>query len=307
MNKTILVAFFIGLFILQATSVQAQGTYFDSIFHRLKTLDLDSIPSNGTTFYSIGYKNRALELSEFYDQALQLFEDSLGVKLNMHIAVLDVSDWDFISSLPYGLPYAIGNSPNYMAFIAAEPSKDPFRIQGDSTQLSEEILLQMHDLGVGLGYIREHQGEIIGVHEIGHGIADQMGIWSEVSWLNELIANYFQIAFLKYRHPEVYERWRLFRKIRVYQRRDNPYKPKYTSLLDFEELYIEMGIPNYGWYQGQFEIMATDIFPEFGFSFIKTIKEKELHKEKDTKDLINKLEQEFLGFVDWEKRLGNGN
>ncbi|RLD34077.1 MAG: hypothetical protein DRI83_08535 [Bacteroidetes bacterium] len=301
-----LVTFLTVIFFAKALTIQAQSTYLDSIFDRLTTLDLDSIPSRVASFYSNGYKDRAIELSELYDQALQLFEDSLNVEMKINVAVLDESDWEFVSELPYGTPHSVSDSTNSLAFIAAEPSKVPWQAPGDTTQLPNEIQLEMQDLGVGVRYLAEHQVDIIGVHEIGHGIADQMDMWSELRWLNEVIATYFQLAFLKYRRPELYQGWLLIREIKDFQRRENPYKPTYTSLNDFENLYFEVGPENYEWYQIQFEVMATKIFPDFGFSFVRTIKEQELHKESDTKVLINKLEQEFLGFVDWEAKLGKG-
>jgi len=299
-----LVTFLTVIFFAKALTIQAQSTYLDSIFDRLTTLDLDSIPSRVSSFYSNGYKDRAIELSELYDEALQLFEDSLNVEMKINVAVLDESDWEFVSELPYGVPHTVVDSTDNLAFIAAEPSKVPWQAPGDTAQLPNEIQLEMQDLGVGVRYLAEHQIDIIGVHEIGHGIAAKMDIRSEVLWLNEVIATYFQLAFLKYRRPELYQGWLLIREIKDFQRRENPYKPTYTSLQDFENLYFEVGLENYEWYQIQFEVVATKIFPDFSFSFIKTIKEQELHKEFDTKVLLNKLDQNFPGFVNWEIRLG---
>lgn len=86
--------------------------------------------------------------------------------------------------------------------------------------------------------------EAISFHEAGHLFAGNGGMFAGVNWIDEWIANVFATAYLREigrSNPTLV---------------DDPI-PRYTSLSDLNYLYGDVGLTNYGWFQGQLMRLAA--------------------------------------------------
>ena len=76
---------------------------------------------------------------------------------------------------------------------------------------------------------------------------------------------------------------------------------QYTSLADFEELYVRTG-DDYGWYQGRFAQRVSEVHQQIGISFIHALKDL-LHASpegaEDDPFRLKQLEEICSGFLAW--------
>jgi hypothetical protein len=288
---------FLYLFLLLLLqSLYAQD--IDSKYFQVKALEVDSVSKKVTVFYSKGYEERGIELCQLYEKAVTLFKDSLNVMFDLHVAALNEADWKIITNrIPYGVPWIDG--PPYVAFLPAIPGKGSMTMNISASKIPPEIIQELKSLGITLQYMTENFVDIIGIHEMGHAYLELLKMKPKQKWFNELLANYFMTAFVKYERPDLLRMWQLRTQIAKVVRAKATQKPNYTSLEDFEKLYFNVGLDNYRWYQRKFQQRVDEIIDLYGFAFLGKVREKRLHNETDIESLLKGLESIAPGFLSW--------
>jgi hypothetical protein len=215
----------------------------------LSELPLDTLYGEISALYTQGYQVRAKTVlsllkncSSYYDQQ---FPD---VVFNPQVLILDSVAWlKIANAIPnslgvYGLPDA--EPAVNKIFIAAE-KKSVARLVGMEDFLPDSILspfdyIALHELG----HIFLHTYEHTNTHK---------------KWADEFLASYFALCYLK----------QLNDSLGLPQVDETGWQPKFKTLASFEQLYEDVGPRNYAWYQGQFQKLATELYPRFNVQLLK--------------------------------------
>jgi hypothetical protein len=208
-----------------ALSVAAQPA--DSRLKTLRELGLPEAPGSMPVIYVASAKDRALRLQKSLEAADSWYEKQLNVRVPIVLAVLDPETQEKISDrvlLPHSLWWGMPGAAQGLAVIPAKgspPAKHP------------EFLAH----------------EPAGFHEVGHIIAYRLNIRSGNSFVNELVAQMFSVAYMTAERPDL--KW-VLDNLRS-GRRSGPSAvqtpPRYTSLADLDYLYMGVGDANYVWFQ----------------------------------------------------------
>ncbi len=145
----------------------------------------------------------------------------------VRIAILDHGDYTRITGIPYPTPHA--------------ETRTGFIILADDIRAHPGFELWDLDAGaVNMAWA---------FHEIGHVIADDLGIRAGSAWVNELIANVLMAAYVRAERPE----------FAGYQSGMPPRFATagvYTRLADLDRIYFAMGQLNYLWFHFQLAHLA---------------------------------------------------
>jgi len=174
--------------------------------------------------YSPSAEERALKYRDSLQAAHAWFEQQLGTRVPLTLAVLDKETWTARKKpAPWAMP---GSRPAEHLVIF------PSRI--------EDYLHQ--EASVAL------PGEYVTFHEAGHVFAMRgLNIRSGNRWVNEMIANMFMAAYIQRKRPDLTENM---------QRRAHQTKMRYTSLADLDYIYGDVGLQNYLWFQEELTRVA---------------------------------------------------
>lgn len=266
-----------------------------TVFQRLdQAKNLNVLSGNVPTFYSKGYEDQARGLQRVLRKATNFFSDSLGVNAQLHLALLDSTDWKVYSKYyPYGALWVSDDIP--VAFVPAtrdvplahdyltlKPKNEELNWISEGEKSFEDAAARMIDL--------------IAFHEVGHTYHSALDIGHPSRWFNEFMATYLAYAFLRSDQPQLAEIWNGMLQLKAKSTR-----PSHTTLEDFEDMYFGVGIENYNWYQAQFQTMAHDVFDDLGLRFIKLVSQKFPEEEGTVKqtEILARLERIFPGFQEW--------
>jgi hypothetical protein len=99
------------------------------------------------------------------------------------------------------------------------------------------------------------------IHELGHYFFFTLNNLYKEKWLNEFLATYFLICFIKEKNlvPELED-----------QLKAN-YPVAHKTLEDFQKLYGGVGPANYHWYQCKFAQLGYKLYPQFKIELIKKV------------------------------------
>ena len=239
--------------------------------------------------YSNGYKQQATQLSELLGPSAGFFKSRLNVELDVKLAVLNKTDWQEVSKVPYGLPFVSG--PPYVIGIPA--TTDHPLAQTLHAALAEKDLKPLdmtRDEMVRL-FI-----SLIGFHELGHIYAKSAGIHLPNKWIDEFVATYLAYSYLAATESVGKQVW-----LRGAEALVRFIQPSKTTLADFESLYYRVGIENYAWYQAVFLKRTDALYSASGFEFIQTLQDNPLPGSLAHFGL-SELESRFPGFETWAKR-----
>jgi len=265
---------FIALFVVawSAPLTPAQGSSEPSPAKeeepRLETvlaLEDPFLPGQVRTYYTPGFEKRAKDIQDFLTDERDFYSKELGIHLNLTVAILDAKQWAQLNILdPYGVP-SVTDFPPYVALLPANWGENRLGMLPAETEADPALVKQVQAAG-GVWSETFYRGfdAIIG-HEFGHAAARTYGIKPPTHWFDEFLATYFEIAFIRHRHPEL-----LF-PVQTFFAINRGYSHQYTSLNDFESRYpISDSSPtNYGWYQAMFEQRIEQVYAQQGIGFLK--------------------------------------
>lgn len=188
----------------------------------------------------------------------------------MSLYVLDRADWQRMEiPFPYGVPMSIYQ--NDLLLIAAE--KDKVAALVGIVDNTPDAILSDYDY--------------IALHELGHNFFNVVQkIQIPEKWADEFLATYFALYYLQETGSD-----------KLLPRADFPdFKPKYKSLDDFDALYFNVGIQNYGWYQDRFQDLAIKLNAKHGLSvinlFLKNFGETGI--KKNSLDLLIEIDKTIV-------------
>ncbi|MEY4530709.1 MAG: hypothetical protein RLZZ156_1430 [Deinococcota bacterium] len=212
-------------------------------------------------------------------------ETGLGHDLApVRLLVLSEADWRSASPYPYGFTFfrRLKNGSGLIFAPADYPANllwvfKALLVKAESKpKTSLEMFL---DLTLG--------------HELGHAIADQIGLRTHVKWLDEFLATYLYLVALKNTMPEALQaalEWgRVLsgtnlecaladmallkpsgsrsQKRRVAKQADTTV-PRH-DLGAFEYPLVRLPLANQAWYQARFTLFAAELLEAHGFDFIE--------------------------------------
>jgi len=267
---------------------------------KISDLGLPFLNGEVKTYYSNNFPERAAYLQEFIEEASYYLRkpEILGVKLDLGLAVLDREDWERWTRMPYGMAHIqLGESP-----VAIMPAtKDNILVNGaleNKNQVSEEIIERLEYIGFSYEDATLVMFmDLLGVHEIGHIYSEAYETWPTEKWLSEFIATYLAYAFFRESRPKLAQLWDTMMDSMVKMNEHS-----FTTLADFEELYVRVGGSNYGWYQAKFSQRVREVYEKSGILFMHTLK-KSLAENSEAEEgdpfRLKELDSFSGGFQEW--------
>lgn len=292
--------------ILAATAIlflsQALPAQESSQLDRVRALGTPSIAGEISTYHSPGYRDRAIGIRDVLESARTFFEDSLGTELEVNLALLSEEHWSQTTEIDYGIPFFSGSVMVLPATTDVALTRDFQNLEG---RASEEDLARIAASGLTFQEAAHLTIDLIGYHELGHAYVYALGILPPTRWFSELLASYFAYAFLSRRQADPAAVWETMWGLKARAPR-----PSHTTLADFENLYIEVGIENYLWYQAQFQQRIEEVFASDGLAFVRRVAET-FPADAGASDLsraevMARLEELRPGFVAWARGFEDG-
>ncbi|WP_237856183.1 hypothetical protein [Rhodohalobacter sulfatireducens] len=275
------------LILLSAVSTTIYG---QSAIEKIRALNLHSIEGPIKTYYSEGFKDRAEDNFNLLSKSIEFFENQFDLQQSFSIAIIDSVDWKKISSIPYGLPFVSG--PPYVVCIPAQSNNELSNIVASSTNGYElEDQYEMSNEEIVNLFV-----SLIGFHELGHIYANAYGAGFPNKWTFEFAATYFAYFYLDQHYPKKRDLWVDVSRILV-----NELSPRFTSLTDFEEMYVRVGIENYAWYQVVFLMRVKELYESKGKTFIEDFK-NHTWSSTSSSEYIHEMEEIGSGFNSWAQR-----
>jgi hypothetical protein len=221
------------------------------------------------TYYSPGSKTVAKEYQQTISAAIDYFGKKYKKVFAVKLAVLDSAQWLY-ERVPFGLIFysdgwiVLNAGMKYQKFI----DMYGLDITHTDTELRKEKLKS--DAFITSVF------KFYSVHELGHYFINKL---SEAKapdrWTNEFIPTYLAYDFFNRERKKELIGMEVFSSLLK-----NHYQPAYSSIGDFNERYVRVGIPNYVWYHSNFYFFSkslynckgTHIFSSFEQSFPKSSK-----------------------------------
>ncbi len=249
-----------------------------------------------TYYYSAGHEVRAKNIAMFMENASHYFQQELGFTPKAKLYILAPRDWKDIAAKPlrnvYGFPHNIDQG---RLAIAAEDNDFWRSFLPPVDKLPASLAAQITKAyGKPDGsYSMMPFFDLLALHEMGHSSTAQAGLKMQRHWMGELFVNIMLHTYVAEKQAELLPALEAFPNMVVGA---GTAEYKFTSLDDFERLYVTLGMgpKNYGWYQSKLHSAAKDIYNAGGRNvMIKLWKALKKHQETMTdEEFINMLKKE---------------
>lgn len=256
------------------------------VLNDIQMLDLQKNEGEVPSYFSAEYENRAEEVKSLLHNSARYFEDTFCIKENFALAVLDSKAWKQITKIPYGLPFVSG--PPYVVVFPATLNNELGNLVTNALKDSDlDKKYSLSNNEIAFRFI-----SLIGFHELGHIYSKASEIKFPNKWSFEFAATYFAYLFLIDNSEQNKNLW-----LDVGDILEGNISPEHTSLKDFEELYVNVGVENYAWYQVIFLERVSEIAEVEGKNFIDNwLKDNSISNGNYALDDLEKLDD---GFIDW--------
>jgi hypothetical protein len=219
---------------------------YDTVLSRLH---LDTLHGAIVALYSNGYEVRAKALDRIIKNCSLFYDKQFaGVVFNPQVCILDSGGWaKVVQTIPnsigvYGMPDA---EPAVNKIFLAADKKAVASLVGMADNLPDSVLSPF---------------DYIALHELGHiFLHTYLHTHTQKKWADEFLASYFALCYLKQINDS----------LGLPQLDQTGFVPKYKDLKSFEQLYEAVGPPNYAWYQGKFQKLATALYPVYKVRLIR--------------------------------------
>ncbi len=240
----VLASFFTTLKAQQIDSIKNTKNVIDSILASEQLILLDGNPK---TFCSLDAVVRSKALQGLIHGCIDFYEPLFpGNKFDVHVYILNKPDWEKAPfKQPYGMPFY--DDRIEIMVIAAEKNALR-RLSGlpDDPVKSDSILSSL---------------DFQPLHELGHYFFFTLNKVNKEKWLNEFLATYFLICYLKNKNLEP----------NLEEEMKADYPVTHRTLEDFQKFYGGVGPRNYGWYQVKFAKLGFELYPEFKVELIRLV------------------------------------
>lgn len=282
-----------------ALSVSAAVAQEANPLAELSKLGLGRLQGPMLTYYSDGKRERAEKTRTDIEAMNAFFQERLGIRADVALAVVDSGSWAKVNSKPYGLPNINQRVTPPVIYMPATSGGMAFQLMMARKEAipAEELEAYVRASGKEFEAVADDFVDLIAFHELGHALVRQFGIGPRCHWLNEFLASYFSYAFVSGQSPA---------KKRVFDLLGRPSKvrPKNTTLEDLERIYNR--VDDYGWYQGMFEERIHEIYPRLGLEFVKDARREFPQVAKPEPlppaEVLGRLERIAPGFEAWGER-----
>jgi len=277
----------------------------DSTLHRLKALNIPVLKSSINVYYSSGYKKRGKVVKSYIQDAMRFYKKNLNITTDLSVAVLTKLNWEQITKIPFDIPF--GSDSPHVVFLPANLGEGVITSGADKTKhlAKAETLKELKSAGYTFEQAEMKNIDFIGLHELGHLIAEKLEIsfypGKPNKWYNEFLASYIAYAYLREKDPAFAT---ITNTLTEHNIGTMP-KQRYTSLEDFEKLYSNVGPENYGWFQSKFFQLVVKIYDRKGLNFIKELVSSSFPKNEKAsiESLLHNLEIISPGFISWGEEL----
>ena len=266
---------------------------------RVRDLGLDSLEAGYRVFYSDGYAERAADIGNLVSGATRFYRDKLGIEVkDLSIALLDPADYEsaaFPGGYPYGIPFAEDLVIVHPADLSQGLVRDVFSPYEKGA--SPRILARLGAAGCDYAGALPIMFDAISLHEIGHVLTDAYSLDTRQAWFNEFMATYFGYIYMRDFRPEMALVWDV-----VMEVSREGYQPAHSSLDDLNNMYTDVGLDNYIWYQNVIQDRVHVVCDLHGIEFIRKVKQR---LDNDTStfdtaiDLVSALDEIAPGFKEW--------
>ena len=226
-----------------------------------------------TYYYSPGHRERARTIAVMMENAGIFFQHEIGFTPKTILYILAPQHWKNFAAKPlaevYGFPH---NIDDVHLAIAAEDNDFWRSFLPPVDQLpSVTAALVKKAYGKPDGsYSMMPFFDLLALHEMGHSYTSQAGLKMHRYWMSELFVNIMLHTYVAEKQPELLTALETFPRMVVEGGSD---EFKFTSLEDFEKLYVTMGMgpKNYGWYQSKLHSAARDIYNDGGKTVLRKL------------------------------------
>jgi hypothetical protein len=233
---------------LLAAAAPAYAQFGATNASRVAALHLPKIQRDGVILY---YSPGARDEAEFYANeaaaAVAWYHRTLPWKGSIAMAVLDPADFRIATPIPYPSPHA-------------EPLTGFIIIADHATSHPGFDLWDIDDRSINAAWL---------FHEMGHVIANDLGIGSANLWINELIASVIMAGYVRAERPQ-FAGFQSGMPPRFAQANH------FTTLEEFDTLYFAMGQLDYLWFH--FHIARIADYLVSGPDALATVVEALLHQ-----------------------------
>ncbi len=286
----------ISLFISSSSYSQ---NFYDSI---IAELNVERLEGNVPTFYTPGNKKVAFEFQRTILDAIKFYEENSSEKFNIKLAVLDSTQWPR-ERVPFGFVFYSGG----WIFMNTGMTYNQFKKVYGLGTIYKKLDSELKESGISTSEMITSFYTVYAIHELGHYYISQISnAKSPDRWTNEFIATYFSYNFFKTYSESSLMEFELFHRVHK-----DSYKPTYSSIEDFNTVYMGMGVENYVWYHSNFYFLVESLYNCFGSEFIGQYEElfpKTEQKEYNTSEIIKLLDKNCNNVVEnWVDELGTAS
>lgn len=264
----------------------------------LQVLGLESKSGRVETYYSVGAEERAAALQNVFEDALQYFEERLSVSPTVVLAVLNPMDWEYVSPMSYGAPWASHEPP--LVVMPANLDRSVMVQQYPShDRVSRANLGALADVGLTHQTAPYRFNDLIAYHEIGHLVVYALGLNQNKIWLDQMLATFVGYAYLRDRYPEVARAWDVLVNVNI-----EALRPDYRSLDKFEMVHDNTTRHTYWWFQALFHRRAVELYESRGLNVLSDLRSAGITNEKysrNSAELLAELEAILPGFQRWAR------
>ena len=263
-----------------------------------------------TYYYSPGHEARAKDIAIFLQNAGDYFQKEIRFTPQTKLYILAPQHWKDVAAKAlhdvYGFPHNIDHT---RLAIAAEDN-DFWR--GFIPPLDKLPSAMAAQITKAYGKSDGSHSmmaffDLLALHEMAHSYTAQAGLKMHRYWMEELYANIMLHTYVAEKQPELLPALETFPNM-VVSAGTTEYK--FTSLEDFERLYLTLGMgpKNYGWYQSRLHSAARDVYNAGGKEVMKKLWEAlKKHQEKMTDneftDMLSKEVHPAVAdvYLKWDK------
>lgn len=226
-----------------------------------------------TYYYSPGHRERARTIAVLMENAGIFFQHEIGFTPKTILYILAPQHWKNFAAKPlaevYGFPH---NIDDVHLAIAAEDNDfwRSFLPPVDQLPSAMAALVKKAYGKPDGSYSMMPFFDLLALHEMGHSYTSQAGLKMHRYWMSELFVNIMLHTYVAEKQPELLTALETFPRMVVEGGSD---EFKFTSLEDFEKLYVTMGMgpKNYGWYQSKLHSAARDIYNNGGKTVLRKL------------------------------------
>lgn len=260
----------------------------DSLINLRKT---DKLDGKVPTLYTPGHKDIAKDYQTLITDAINYYEAKYKAQLNVKLIVLDSAQW-IREAIPYGFVIFARGWIVMNTGMSYETFKQVYGTESFSDKLDEEVKRRnIPPVEVANSILR-----FFSIHELGHHfIGNISNAKTSNRWIDELASSYFSYEYFINNRPAELMPFELYCQINT-----EYYKPKYSTIAEFNDKYTGTGIDNYAWYHCNIYFMTKSLYECQGKEFISTLEQnfpKKSNQKFTPNEMINVLDTKCNGTV----------